>query len=323
MKRRVLLGTLAIVALVSLGASPAEARIRFHYSSGHWDIHGRFGGYPPYWHLPGYSYYTGPVYRYYVPYRRVLPLTRIGRLPYIPPGTIYSVDSSAYRSRRYLPYYYYGYGTWPGASFAAAYLASAPVVSTSSHTTVQPAVPPVRNDVKVIVQVLPQENSGTNVSVRAGAWDNKLWRVPVDGATRRTDGARISQTGSEVPVRVAAAGRTEAPPPGPRRRPAPPADTQPAHLRSLKRGDDDARLKAAEALKRFNTPAVIEALVDTLKKDGAPAVRKAAAESLGAMLAYKARGALWQVAREDTDAGVRRASRDAALKIEAYYDVKR
>jgi hypothetical protein len=40
------------------------------------------------------------------------------------------------------------------------------------------------------------------------------------------------------------------------------------------------------------------------------------------MLAYKAREALWKAAREDADASVRAEARDAALKIEAYYDLK-
>jgi len=324
MRNRALPALVALAVIAFLAVQPAEAKIRFHYSSGHWSIHGSFGGYPAYWYLPGYRYYSPPAYRYYVPRYSVLPVLSIGRLPYIPPGTIYSVDSSAYRSYRYYGYPYdYAYGPWPGTSFAGAYLATAPGAGTTTQAaapTVLPPAQPVQNTVNVVVQVTPQEGRGTNVTARTGAWDDKLWRISLDGSPRRA--AQTSTPGTDgAPPREPSAERADKD--NSRTYPAPMADTQPSYLSALERGDDSQRLKAAEELKRFNTPAAVEALVDALRKDGAPPVRKAAAESLGAMLAYKARAALWQAAREDDDAGVRKAARDAALKIEAYYDVKR
>ena len=169
MRGRALLVLVALAVIAFATAQPAEAGIRFHYSSGHWNIHGRFGGWPRTWYLPGYSYYyyPAPVYRHHVSRYTTLPLLSIGRLPYIPPGTIYSVDSSAYRSYRYTGYPY-DYWPVPAYSFTGAYLATAPGASTSSQAaaqpTVQPSAQPVQNTVNVVVQVTPQEAVSTNVA---------------------------------------------------------------------------------------------------------------------------------------------------------------
>jgi HEAT repeat protein len=93
------------------------------------------------------------------------------------------------------------------------------------------------------------------------------------------------------------------------------------YLGMLVRGDDGNRKKAAKELKKYNTPAVVTALIDAMQRDGDSDVRKEAANSLGKLTARDAQPALRQAAREDRDGGVRKAALKSALKIEAAYGI--
>lgn len=344
MTRPALLVLVAATAVLLATAPAADAGFTIRYSDSHLRIFGSFGGWPSgcwpasYYYLPsGYGYYPAyyPTYRYYVPYRATLPVLSLGGLPYIPPGTIYSLDRSSYRSysRYYYPSYY-GYGYWPGYSFTGAYLATAPSVGRTLQTVASASAESPRNETKVVVQVITQPASQTTVTVGDGSWARNEWRVPVVVTTSAsaTAGAAVqpaAATSGATGKPAATTAATTQPPPAQatEKKPEPakvtPADTAESYLALLLRGDDDQREEAAKELKRFNTPDVVAGLSDALRKDGEDDVRQEAAKSLGAMLAYRALPALWQAAREDTDGNVRSTARDSALKIEAYYDVKK
>ena len=319
MAARTVVVAVVLAALILAAAEPADAGIRFRYSSSDFRIYANFG-YP--WltyYLPGHAYYPGPVHHhYYRPYHAVLPITSLGNLPYIPPGTIYSVDPGAYRTYRSYRYPYgrYGYGLRPGYGFYHAYLYSASAAS--RHVVVQSAAAtpaPVVNETKVIVNITPQA-AGTQVTVAGDSWKRDLWRVPVSVTTA------TGASGAPPPTVPATSEDIRRVKVRPTARQPVRADTQEGLLALLVRGDDSQRETAAKELKRFNTLGVINALADALLNDGEDDVREEAAGSLGAMLAWKARSALWQAARQDTDRNVRNAAREAALKIEAYYKVE-
>ena len=131
MSKRVLM-IATLVAVVAAATPDADGGIRFGYSSSNWRIGGFFGGYgaPYYGYYPTTSYYAAPIYLR-VP-------TRLRNLPYIPPGTIYTVDTSArygYYRYPYSRYPYYGRYAYPGYGFAASLLATAPTVRRQIVTT--------------------------------------------------------------------------------------------------------------------------------------------------------------------------------------------
>lgn len=308
----------ALVAVVAIAAPDAEGGIRFRYSSGHWRRGAFFGGYgtPYYSHYglpvtygdyPYTSYYAAPIY--------LSAPTRLGNLPYIPPGTIYTTDTSArygyYRSpyRVYPRYRHYGYR---GYGFAASYLATAPAVRRQVvATTPTPSAsssnnaPVIHNETRIVVNVTTAGRTETRVVVQDTSWKRGLWRVSSTGGTTTAAPAATSSTPT----------RTTAPA-------ADPGNSEEALLAALVRGDDRQRHKAARELKRFNNAKGVAALVDALAKDGDADVREEAARSLGAMLARKAHRALWKAAREDAGPDVRDAARESALKVEAYFDIK-
>jgi HEAT repeats len=321
MPKRVLI-IVTLVAIVAAAAPDADGGIRFGYSSGNWRIGSVFGGYG----TPYYSYYSGSPYTYgYYPttsyYAAPIYIsvpTRLRNLPYIPPGTIYTVDTSArygYYRYPYRHYPYYRRYAYPGYGFAAAYLATAPTVrrrvvtTTPSSSATSPAAPVVHNKVNIVVNVTTAGRTETRVTVQDNSWKRDLWRVPASGSTATTT-TTTTDTSAPVPRTRTA---TAVPAPG---------DTEEAYLATLVRGDDGQRRKAAKELRRFNNAKVVAALVGALGKDGDDDVREEVARSLGAMLARKAHDALWKAAREDADRNVRDAARESALKVEAYYDIK-
>lgn len=308
---RIAICLIVAVTVALLAAAPADAGVSVHYSSGHWNLSGHFGypySYYPYSYSPYYSY----PYRYYVQYYPQLPVYSLGNgLPYIPPGTIFTMERPhRYYSYYSYPYSYYGYpySSYGLGGFAGAYLASAPQVGSERAPAPQSSSPQVINN--ITVQVVPSTaTSEPRVTIQHNAsWKRGLWTVPV--AESQPAATTVPPAATTQPPATVAPQAPVAPPVQ--------ADTEASYLYTLTRGDDAQRLKAATELKRFNTPAVVSALVDAMARDGLVTVRKEAARSLGTMLARKAHDALWKAAREDADASVRAEARDAALKIEAY-----
>jgi len=325
---RLLLCLIVAALAMSVAADAVQAGLTFHYSSGPWNIAGAFG-YPyyscygyPYYYYPYYSYYGYP-YRPYVQSYPTLPVWNLGNgLPYVPVGTIFTFD----RPSRYYGYYgYYGYSGYPysyyaspygyydAGSFAGAYLATAPQVGSEriisgAASRSSSSSPQVVNNITVQVAPPTAGAAAPQVTVQqnGASWKRGLWTVPVPDSTA-------------APAQPATAAAT-APTPAAAPKPAPPpvqVDTEASYVYTILRGDDAQRLKAATELKRFNTPASVDALIDALARDGLSTVRQQAARSLGAMLARQAQAALWKAAREDPDADVRTEARDAALKLDA------
>jgi HEAT repeat protein len=94
------------------------------------------------------------------------------------------------------------------------------------------------------------------------------------------------------------------------------------HLRSLTGGKEGDRRKAARELKNYNMSAVVEALLDSLRRDESDSVRKEAATSLGEMKAREAQPALRLASRQDDDSGVRKAALKSAQKIEQAFGIR-
>jgi HEAT repeat protein len=88
-------------------------------------------------------------------------------------------------------------------------------------------------------------------------------------------------------------------------------------LTQLQRGDDGDRKDAAKKLRDYDSPTVINALIEALRHDGESDVRKEAANSLGHLDARQALSTLRQAAHEDESGAVRKAAQKAIKSIES------
>lgn len=363
MRYRTLILIAAAVGLVAW-AVPAQAGFSVRYADDNWNIRGFFGGYHGVYRHHGVAGYG---YRYldYGAFPRIVtprytsywPLRRVGNLPYVPPGTIYTQHHLGHSRYRYLygygyPYSYtsvqlpygYAYPGYPGYGYGGYDPVDAPLPSQYSRreqrqTDYVPPTSPVTANTQIVIQTDSEGEPRVVYRKEVKAWNRNEWQVePQEGTTvgervdvilngdgeDRYDREADRDYGREDERRY---DRDAEPAPrdrryDDRREPALPdeayTDSADSYLRLLQRGTDAMRLKAARELRRFPTARVMQALGQTLRRDGAAEVRQAAAESLGTMLARRQLDTLWEAAREDDDRAVRKAARESALKIEAF-----
>ncbi|MBN2582238.1 MAG: HEAT repeat domain-containing protein [Planctomycetes bacterium] len=337
-------GGMAALAVLLLCSPAAQAGVSFSLSIG--GGHGHFGGYAgsgyfyyscggwgfgnhsyawpyhtgphgPAWHHPGPVYWHGsPHYR---TSRRVVAWPRLTS-----PASRYWWND--YYGGSYQPYSgYRSYYVTPGAYVYV----DEPVVYEEPivvRRVYRVAETPEADDKKTDNRTDPS-SPGVNGNVRrdepaaaakrTGSWADGEWRVSSDerqrvardieralGKTAQQTAAKESQATEQPAATREAAYRND--------------EAELLHL--LCCGKEDQREDAAEKLKRFSTPRVVEALSEALARDSDDDVREAAAESLGSMLAKDALKALRHAAQFDSDRSVRRQARQAVDKIEAYKD---
>jgi len=161
---------------------------------------------------------------------------------------------------------------------------------------------------------------GTQIGVRVGGWGThrQVCARLLDEIGRNMDAARrapLRPTSPPAPPDDPAAVR-----PVPNDRP--PADSEyqqeiDQHLRQLSDANEGIRIGAVTQLGRLHVMGAIDPLAATLAGDQSPAVREAAAHSLGLIASPKALPALNRAIQSDPDHDVRKAAEFAVEIIQS------
>jgi hypothetical protein len=177
-------------------------------------------------------------------------------------------------------------------------------------------------EVRITIRWLGRQ--GTQIGARVGGWGThrQVCARLLDEIGRNMDAAR------QAPLRPPS---PPAPPAAPPEDPAavrpvpkdrPPADSEHQqeigqHLRQLSDANEGTRIDAVTQLGRMHVMGAIDPLAATLAGDQSPAVREAAAHSLGLIASPKALPALNRAIQSDPDHDVRKAAEFAVEIIQS------